>query len=141
MAFIQNFLTTDVDSVEEGIGFSLPFTFEPAVITKTTLDSTRVNLTSLLSTNKGERVFQPNLGVNLNKYLFQQMGGPEAFAALEEEIIEQISIWLPFLQVEKVDITPNSETNLVKVNITYSFVQNPELTESVQVDLNTGASY
>ena len=140
MAFINNILIKDVDTVEESIGFNLPFTLESQNLSSTTLQSTKTNLTSLLTTRKGERVFQPNLGIDIRGNLFEPMT-EESFVSLEENVLEQISIWLPFLQVENINIKPEPDINKVTVNINYSFKNTPELTDSVQVDLNTGASY
>ena len=41
--------------------------------TKTTVDAVKNNIKLLLQTNRGERVFQPNLGMNLNELLFEQI--------------------------------------------------------------------
>ena len=140
MAFINNILINDVDTVEESIGFNLPFTLETQNLSSTTLQSTKTNLTSLLTTQKGERLFQPNLGVDIKGSLFEPIT-EESFVSLEENVLEQISIWLPFLKVENINIEPEPDSNKVTVNINYSFKSTPELTDSVQVDLNTGASY
>tara|TARA_R100001509_G_scaffold162041_2_gene132645 strand:- start:4 stop:426 length:423 start_codon:yes stop_codon:yes gene_type:complete len=140
MAFIQNFVITDVDSVQENIGFKLPFTLETENISTTTLESTKTNLTNLLLTEKGERVFQPGLGVELRKHLFNQITS-ENIVSLQEDIIEQIAIWLPFLKVSDVIINESPAESLLKIEIKYSFKNNNQLTDSVQVDLSTGASY
>ena len=140
MAFIKNFLTTDVDTIDEYIGFKLPLTLSDNNQTNNTIESVKTNLKSLLFTSKGERMFQPNLGVDIRKHLFNPMT-EETFASLQEDIIEQVAIWLPFLSLTEVLITPTPDNNLVKVNITFSFKNNPDLTDSVQVDLNTGVTY
>ena len=41
--------------------------------TETTIDAIKANIQLLLQTNQGERLFQPNLGVNLRQLLFEQM--------------------------------------------------------------------
>lgn len=140
MAFINNIFVEDVDTVKETIGFKLPFTLEEENLSSTTLESTKVNLISLLTTIKGERVFQPNLGVDIRKNLFEQIT-EESFVGLQEDIIAQIDVWLPFLQVENIDINPAPEENKVTIGISYSFKSSSEVSDSVQVDLNTGASY
>ena len=140
MAFIQSKLNTNVDTVEEFIGFKIPITFETENRSVTTLESTRTNLTNLLFTEKGERLFQPNLGVNLRKHLFNQITS-ESVIGLQEDIIEQIAIWLPFLQTEDVIVNPNPDNNTLNVEIKYTFKSTPELTDSVQVNISTGATY
>ena len=140
MAFIQSNLITNVDTVEEFIGFKLPVTFESENRSVTTLESTKTNLTNLLLTEKGERMFQPNLGVNLRKNLFNPMTS-ESLIGLQEDVIEQVAIWLPFLDIKEVLVNPNPDNNTINIEIQYTFKTAPELTDSVQVNLNTGATY
>lgn len=140
MAFINDIEIKNVDTVNESIGFNLPFTLETQNLSTTTLQSTQTNLTSLLTTQKGERVFQPGLGIDIRGNLFEPIND-ESFVTLEEDILGQIAIWLPFLQVENINIQPEPDLNSVTVNINYSFKNTPELNDSVQVNLNTGASY
>jgi len=133
-------LATNVDSVEEFIGFKLPITFETNNQSITTLESTKANLTSLLFTTKGERVFQPDLGVNLRTHLFNPIS-TETTLQIEEDIIEQISIWLPFLEVKNIKTEQQPENNLLKVEINYKFKSNPDMVDSLQLDINAGATY
>ena len=104
------------------------------------MQSTKANLRCLLQTEQGERVFQPNLGLNLRKHLFEPLK-EESYVALEEDVIEQVAIWLPFLTVTEVKIEEQAENNLVTMKISYSFKNTNNLTDSVQIDLSTGASY
>ena len=140
MAFLQNFVSKDVDTVEELIGFKLPITFDSFNQSVTTLESTRANLRCLLQTEQGERVLQPQLGLNLRKHLFEPLSD-ESYVSIEEDVIEQIAIWLPFLTVIGVDIEEEAENNLLRIKVSYSFKNTNNLTDSVQIDLSTGASY
>ena len=142
MAFTipNNILATNVDSIEEFIGFKLPITFETVNQSTTTLESTKANLTCLLLTEKGERVFQPNLGVNLRKHLFEQFSD-ETSVAIEEDIIEQVSVWLPFLQVSTINIKQDQPNHTISVDITYSFKSSPGMVDSMQMDITTRGTY
>ncbi len=140
MAFINNILVKDVETEKQGIGFKLPFTLEENNISTTTVVSVKTNLTNLLLTEKGQRLFQPNLGVDIRGRLFEPIV-PESFASLQDDILQQVAIWLPFLEVIDVIINPEPENNLVRVKINYRFKNNAELLDSVEVDLSTGASY
>ena len=73
MAFLQSILIEDVDNVTEGIGLTLPFTLDGDNLSRSTLLSVKTNLNNLLLTEKGERVFQPDLGVELKKHLFNNI--------------------------------------------------------------------
>ena len=55
------------------VGLKLPLTLEGGDIssTKTTLEAIKQNIKNLCSTELGERVMQPNLGVKLKKFLFE----------------------------------------------------------------------
>ena len=41
--------------------------------TATTIEAVKNNIRNLLQTNEGERFFQPNLGMNFRRFLFEQM--------------------------------------------------------------------
>ena len=123
------------------IGFSLPFAFENNNTTATTLDALKTNMTNLLVTDRGERLFQPNLGINLRRFLFEPYS-IELDIELKEEIEKQLKIWYPFLLINNIDIQNEEARNIMKINISFSYERTPTLEESVQVELEgTGGSY
>lgn len=122
------------------IGFSLPFGFENNNTTSTTLDALKTNMTNLLVTDRGERLFQPNLGINLRRFLFEPYS-IELDIELKEEIEKQLKIWYPFLIIKKIDVQNEEENNLMKINIIFSYERTPGLEESVQIDMDAGGSY
>ena len=83
---------------------------------------------------------QPNLGINLRRHLFQPMSS-ETAVQIEEDVISQVAIWMPFLQILEVAVTQEQENNLIKMNLTYGFKDTPGLQNSIQVNVGTGASY
>ena len=57
------------------IGINLPFKKSEGsegyfLSTTTTIEAVKNNVKLLLSTDKGERIFQPNLGVGLRRFFF-----------------------------------------------------------------------
>ena len=57
------------------IGIDLPFRKSESgegyfASTSTTIDAVKNNVRTLLSTDKGERIFQPNLGVDLRRFIW-----------------------------------------------------------------------
>lgn len=142
MAFVQNFTKTNVDSVEEKIGFKLPFTLDNTHQSKTTFEALKTNLENLVTTQKGERLFQPNLGVDLKRHLFNPMTS-ESLISLQDDIIEQIGIWLPFIEVINVqtDLKPDSNTINVLIEFKLKTSDVSQTAESVQININTGATY
>ena len=90
------------------IGIDLPFRLSIGpegyfASTETTLLAIKNNIRSLLKTEKGERFFQPNLGINLRRYLFEQLT-PDTELDIEAEIIDQMKQWLPFVQIQKINV-------------------------------------
>ena len=60
------------------IGIDLPFRKSDGIegwfaSTTTTIESVKNNIRNLLSTSAGERFLQPTLGLNLRRFLFDQM--------------------------------------------------------------------
>ena len=53
--------------------------------TKTTIEAVKNNIRNLLNTHQGERLMQPNLGINLRKHVFEQIN-PGMVAQIREDI-------------------------------------------------------
>ena len=82
--------------------------------TKTTVESIKNNIRLLLQTHRGERVFQPNLGMDLRSLIF-------------EPLTEDITI-----QIEN-NIVDKDDLNQVNINIDFNIRRAPNNLESVQV--------
>ena len=65
--------------------------------TKTTIESIKNNIKLLYKLIKGERVFQPNLGMNLRRLMFEQMT-EEITIQIENNIVDVFQKWLPFVR-------------------------------------------
>jgi len=72
--------------------------FKMNSITKEALTS---NLILLLLTEKGERYYEPEYGVNIRKYLFEPKDGVTQ-SDIEEEIRETVKLFIPQLTISKV---------------------------------------
>jgi len=67
------------------------------------------DLVHLLLTNKGERLYLPDFGANLRKYIFEP--NDEASAnAIKNEINEAIKTYIPNLKVTQLTVTPSEES-------------------------------
>ena len=105
--------------------------------TSTTIEAVKNNIRNLLLTQRGERLMQPSLGLNLRKFLFEPIR-QEDQVAIQEEIIETISFWLPFVVINKINVSSfdDNETydkNTITVSIDFSIKQDPSTLNSVQV--------
>ena len=125
------------------IGINLPFKKSEGsegyfLSTTTTIDAVKNNVKLLLSTDKGERIFQPNLGIGLRRFLFEPITG-ETTLAIQNEIIDTFNFWLPFITIKDIQVETTSAdgTNLnqISLNVIFNLDKDPNTLESVQVQI------
>jgi phage baseplate assembly protein W len=106
--------------------------------TNTTIKSIKNNIKMLLNTNKGERLMQPNLGINLRKFLFEQYND-ESRITIQNEILDTFKTWLPFVEIKELDInmegTDAIGKNKMSIFITFNIMRDPNTLESIQVEI------
>ena len=100
--------------------------------TKTTVDAIKNNIKLLLQTNQGERMFQPNLGMNLKNLLFEPMT-EDLTIQMENNIVDVFERWLPFVELRNINVERRNEANQTKINIEFNIRRAPNSLESVQV--------
>ena len=69
------------------------------------------SVVNLLLTNFYERPFQPNLGSNMNTFLFEPMTAITA-SALKTEVENVIKNYEPRVTIHTLEVTPNESHNL-----------------------------
>ena len=125
------------------IGIDLPFHKSEGsegyfASTSTTIDAVKNNVRLLLSTEKGERIFQPNLGVGLKRFLFEQITN-ETTLAIQDEIIESFNFWLPFVKIKDIQVkfseADGIEPNQIYINVIFNLSKDSNTLESVQVQI------
>lgn len=79
---------------------------------------------NLILTNHYERPFQPELGSNLRKLLFENIDTVVA-AQIEREIEETIRNFEPRVQVSKTIAIPTPDENRYKVELEFFVINNP----------------
>ena len=95
----------------------------------TTFDQARSNLKNLLLTKKGERVLQPNFGSGLQDLLFEPID-EEFEGKLVDTITESVSTWLPYINIEDINVDMNNENkdnNRVGVEIKFKVGESLDL--------------
>ena len=105
--------------------------------TKTTIESVKNNIRLLLKTEKGDRLFQPNLGLALRRFLFEQIN-EDTNILIENEIVDTFEKWLPFVEIQELDVNTqpiNSDRNQIKIKVTFNIRRAPGSLESVGVVL------
>ena len=120
----------------EGVSVRVPLVYDatdgPYKLNKTTRQAIQQNLKMIVLTSPGERIFEPNFGVGLKKYLFEKTIDKET---LLEEISNQSSIYLPEVEIQDLTLKNMPEENTIQCNIIYK-VTVDETTENLQLNFN-----
>jgi phage baseplate assembly protein W len=113
------------------IGITLPIqitnvAFNQSFQTRQQISS---NILNLLKTKRGERIMQPNFGLGLESFLFEQID-TDTQTRIETEIENTIETWLPYVIIEDLIVNISDELkdrNTIDISLTFSIVDNPEL--------------
>ena len=127
------------------IGIDLPFRKSDGIegwfaSTTTTITAVKNNIRNLLSTHKGERFMQPNIGLNLRKFQFEQFTD-ELRLQIENDILDTFEFWLPFVQVRDLEVQMSEVTaggvnnNKLIISVVFNIKRDPNTLESVQVEI------
>lgn len=89
-------------------------------LTKTDADAIKADLMHLILTRKGERLYLPDFGTNLLKFIFEPNDGI-THSQIKLEITETVKKYLPNLQINEIAVD-QSGTNefLATVRIDYT---------------------
>tara|TARA_R100000008_G_C3530793_1_gene139166 strand:- start:321 stop:689 length:369 start_codon:yes stop_codon:yes gene_type:complete len=78
------------------------------------------NFKMLLLTHPGERVMEPDFGVGLKKYLFENFN-ESTFAKIERDILQQTRIYIPAIQIQEISFgSSEQDTNTLGIQIRYA---------------------
>ena len=127
------------------IGIDLPFRKSDGIegwfaSTTTTIKAVKNNIKNLLNTHKGERYMQPNIGLNLRKFQFEQFTD-ELRLQIENDILDTFEFWLPFIQVRDLKVQMSDATagsvnnNKLIISVVFNITRDPNTLESVQVEI------
>jgi hypothetical protein len=98
-----------------GLSPKLPLTKDPQdgyALNKDYIDLVKQNLKMLLLTAPGERIMEPDFGIGLRNYLFENNTN-STYSEIETRIREQVNFYMPFIEVQQVDFgSPQSDNTL-----------------------------
>ena len=123
-----------------GFSAKLPLTYStddgPYSLLKTIKEMGQQNLKMLVLTNPGERIMDINFGVGISRFLFDQ---EDSFTSgeLEQRIVDQVNIYLPYITITDINISPRLDVNAANVSITYfidGFTTNEKLFLNLEND-------
>ena len=125
------------------IGIDLPFRKSDGkegyfASTATTIEAVKNNIKNLVQINKGERFMQPELGLNLRSYMFEQVTD-EIIVNIQNDIVDTFKVWLPFVEIQDIQVSANETDdvgrNKLLVNIVFNITKDPTSLESVQIEI------
>lgn len=110
-------------------GFSpkLPLTLDSDdgyALTKTLKEVAKQNFKMLVLTNPGERIMDPEFGVGISAFLFEN-NTPAVHSQIDARVREQVSKYLPFIEVQQISFNSSIENsnlsdNFLGVSIKYA---------------------
>tara|TARA_B100000579_G_C22446649_1_gene672357 strand:+ start:179 stop:583 length:405 start_codon:yes stop_codon:yes gene_type:complete len=125
-------------------GFSpkLPLGLDPDdgyALNKTLKEVARQNFKNLVLTSPGERIMDPEFGVGIRSYLFENQG-PATYGQIEARIREQVQKYLPYIEVDQVvfssaDVDPSMSDNFLGVRISY-IIRKLAISDALEIPIN-----
>ena len=88
-------------------------------INYTTAEQVKYNLINYFLTSKGERVFNPSFGSNVQSFLFEQ-NDPSSLEILKKSIEEDISLVFSVIELKEIKIIADEDYYSVTIQIFYS---------------------
>ena len=117
----------------KAVGVSLPFdgtaVFNSTFTSKEQLKS---NLLNILLTEPGERIFNPNFGVGLRTYLFENFTDIES---LKDRVRNQVERYVPQVELTDVQIDKKNDSHELNVSVYYRTIVNDQL-DAIQVNFS-----
>ena len=122
------------------IGITLPIQIGNTAFNQSfiTADQVKSNIINLLLTKRFERLMQPEFGSGIQELLFNM--NDEMFADnLENTIVDTLSKWLPYVNVETINIQqPDEFKDNNKVEVSVSFrVSDTQILDTVTFNVQT----
>jgi phage baseplate assembly protein W len=118
--------TVDINSTRSFKDLDLNFTIHPIrkdINTHKNEYAIINSVKNLVLTNHYERPFQPEIGSNIRRLLFENVDAVTA-SQIEREIVETISNFEPRVQVSKVTVVASPDENGFKVNLEFFVINN-----------------
>ncbi len=97
-------------------------------------NAVRESIRNLVETDRGERLFQPNIGCDVRGSLFENIDA-SSMLILKENIKSTIRTYEPRCNLRDVEIVGNVDSNELKVRIIFSVI-NSNIDSSLTIDLN-----
>ena len=83
------------------------------------IDAIKQNITMLLLTRQGERIFDAELGVGLENFLFD-MADEDLVSRVKTRILDQFQTYLSYVIIENMTVTLQPDSNSMRVTFLFS---------------------
>lgn len=84
-------------------------------------ESIKESIRNLVSTNRGERLFQPQIGCDIRKLLFENIT-PDTVITAKAMIRETIESFEPRAGIVSIDVTSSIDSNIVNITIVFHVI-------------------
>lgn len=107
----------------KAVGVSLPFSAkEVFTSTYTTQEALKSNLINFILTDQGERVLNPNFGIKIRAFLFEQFT-QDIKEQIEYTIRKGIADWFPEVSIKQLQVLEDMDAHKVSVYLEYYVMQ------------------
>lgn len=79
------------------------------------------SMRNLILTNRGERLYQPDLGSSLRSLLFEPLT-PAISQAIQQNISETLKVYEPRAKIVRVIASPDEDNNAYSVSVTFYII-------------------
>ena len=125
-----------------GLSPKLPLSLDNAdgyTLIKTHKEMIKQNLKMLLLTNPGERMMEPEFGVGIYTYVFEQ-NTVLTQGEIQARISEQLSLYMPYVEIvdlvfNNTETNPELDENYLKIRLEY-FVKPLEELDAIDLDFD-----
>ena len=103
-----------------------------------TKELVKFHMTNLLLTNPGEKISDSSYGIGIKQMLFENMT-TGTLNLWQDKITDAIQRYLPYINLNQVQITPFFDENRITIKIAYNLFNDTEQ-QILELELSTGSS-
>ena len=96
------------------------------------VEAVKRSVRNLINTTKGERPFQPDIGSNIRKALFEPMTSAVS-SSIKTFVRDLIETYEPRAELVSVDATEDFDNNTYNVTITFYLINSPSGVQSMNI--------
>jgi len=85
----------------------------------------KFHIKNLFLTNPGERIGNPDYGIGVRRYLFENIT-QGLLNNLEDVILDQILAYMPYIRVEDIALSDFPEENKISISLRYTILETAE---------------